>query len=79
VAQTDFPRLRPLLEIIGGGGVLQKGLTGEEIMQTFLSRGFNLFTSERQLWGHLQGQVASFTPPFPDWAAQRPMPRRKKL
>jgi hypothetical protein len=34
VAQTDFPRLQPLLKIVRG--LLQKGLTGE---WTFLNRG----------------------------------------
>jgi hypothetical protein len=37
VARTDFPRLQPLLEIIRG--LLQKGLTSEQIMRTFLNRG----------------------------------------
>jgi hypothetical protein len=37
VAQADFPRLQPLLEIVRG--LLQMGLTSEEILRTFLSRG----------------------------------------
>jgi hypothetical protein len=41
--------------------------------------GFSCFPSWRQLWGCLQGQVVLFTTPFPDWAAQRPMPGHKKL
>jgi hypothetical protein len=36
-AWTDLPRLPPLLEIVRG--LLQKGLTGKEIMWTFLNRG----------------------------------------
>jgi hypothetical protein len=36
VGQTECPRLQPLLEIVEG--LLQKGLIGEEILQTFLSR-----------------------------------------
>jgi hypothetical protein len=37
VAQTNFPRLQPLLEILRG--LLKKGLTAEEILRTFLSHG----------------------------------------
>jgi hypothetical protein len=37
LVQANFPRLQHLLEIIRG--LLQKGLTGEEILRTFLSRG----------------------------------------
>jgi hypothetical protein len=37
VAQTNFLRLQPLLEIVGG--LLQKGLIGEEILWTFLTHG----------------------------------------
>jgi hypothetical protein len=37
VSWTDFPRLQPLLDIVWG--LLQKGITGEEILQTFLSHG----------------------------------------
>jgi hypothetical protein len=36
VAQTDLHRLQPLLEIVQG--LLHKGLTGEEILQTFFNQ-----------------------------------------
>jgi hypothetical protein len=35
VTRSDFPRLQPRLKIVRG--VTKKGLTGEEILQTFLS------------------------------------------
>jgi hypothetical protein len=35
VVLTNFPRLQPLLEIVQG--LLQKGLTGDKILWTFLS------------------------------------------
>jgi hypothetical protein len=37
VAQADLHRLQPLLEIVQG--LLQRGLTGVEILRTFLSHG----------------------------------------
>jgi hypothetical protein len=37
VTQSDFPHLQPLLKMVQG--LLKKGLTGEEILQTFLSHG----------------------------------------
>jgi hypothetical protein len=40
VARTDLPQLQPLLEIVRG--LLQKGLTGEEILWTFLGHGVQL-------------------------------------
>jgi hypothetical protein len=36
-ARTNLPGLQPLLEVIRG--LLQKGLTGEDILQTSLSHG----------------------------------------
>jgi hypothetical protein len=37
VIRSDFPRLQPLLKVVRG--LLRKGLTSGEILQTFLSRG----------------------------------------
>jgi hypothetical protein len=37
VARADLHRLQPLLEIVQG--LLQRGLTGVEILRTFFSRG----------------------------------------
>jgi hypothetical protein len=40
VSRSDLHRLQPLLEVIWG--LLQKGLTGEEILQTFINHGVHL-------------------------------------
>jgi hypothetical protein len=37
LARAYFPQLQPMLEIVRG--ILEKGLIGEEILQTFLSQG----------------------------------------
>jgi hypothetical protein len=51
VAQTDLRRLQPLLEAIRG--MLQRGLTGVEILWTFFSHGVQpLHQREVNVWMH---------------------------
>jgi hypothetical protein len=60
VAWTDFPQLQPLLEIIGR--LLQKGLTGEEILWTFLSRGVQPLRQREQAIGTSLGPSCLICP-----------------
>jgi hypothetical protein len=62
VAQTNFPRLQPLLEIVGG--LLQKGLIGEEILWTFLTHGVQPLRQRELAVGTCPGPSCLICPSF---------------
>jgi hypothetical protein len=77
VAQTDFPRMQPLLEFVQG--LLQKGLTGKEILWTFLSHEVNPLRQQEVVVKVPLAPGCLVPPPFPDQVALRQTPGCKGL
>jgi hypothetical protein len=63
MTRSDFPHLQPLLKMVRG--LLKKGLTGEEILQTFLSRRVQPLHRGEVATGMLPGPRCPTRPSFP--------------
>jgi hypothetical protein len=77
VARANLHRLQSQMEIIQE--LIQRGLMGAEILQTFSAAGFYCFINERQLCRCLQGQVVKSAPSPRSRAARRSTPRYVEL